>query len=175
MPQTAAFEAKAAAKELTAPLVVSALMRLSNLLCRAAAAAASLAMMACAEPAEPEPDPEAAAQIGEAEPLPNTLPPPSDSPRYVGLWATTAEGCTEPAWRFEERRITTRGEVSCEFQNVAMTASGYEIQAQCTVQAPPEPHTINLSFSESARAMMISGGPWQSGTALVHCATLPTP
>lgn len=151
-------------------------MRISKLLCRAAAAAISVALIACADPAEPEPDPEAAAQIGEAEPLPHTLPPPSEAtPRYVGLWATTAEGCSEPAWRFEERRITTRGEVSCEFQNVAMTDNGYEIQAQCTAQAPPEAHTINLSFAESARAMMISGGPWQSGTALVHCSALPTP
>jgi hypothetical protein len=151
-------------------------MRISNLICRAAAAAISFALIACADPAEPEPDPEAAAQIGQAEPLPSTLPPPSETtPRYVGLWATTAEGCAEPAWRFEANRTSTRGEVSCEFQNVAMTERGYEIQAQCTAQAPPEPHTIELSFAENARAMMISGGPWQSGTALVFCSALPTP
>lgn len=151
-------------------------MRISNLICRAAAAAISFALIACADPAEPEPDPEAAAQIGEAEPLPHTLPPPNETtPRYVGLWATTAEGCAEPAWRFEANRITTRGEVSCEFHNVAMTERGYEIQAQCTAQAPPEQHTIQLSFAESARAMMISGGPWQSGTALVFCSALPRP
>jgi len=151
-------------------------MHLSNLLCRAAVAAASLAMIACADPAEPPPDPDAAAQVGEVEPLQRTLPPPSETtPRYVGLWATTADGCSDPAWRFEERRITTRGEVSCEFQNVTLTEHGYNIQAQCTVQAPPEPHNIRLSFSESARAMMVTGGPWQRGTALVHCAALPTP
>jgi len=151
-------------------------MRISKLVCRAAAAAISVAMIACTEPAEPEPDPEAAAQIGEAEPLPHSLPAPSETtPRYVGLWATTAEGCPEPAWRFEANRISTRGEVSCEFQNVAMTERGYDIQAQCTAQAPPEAHTIQLSFAESARAMMISGGPWQSGTALVYCDALPTP
>ena len=151
-------------------------MRICRLLCRGAAAAISIALIACAEPSDPEPDPEAAAQIGEAEPLPSTLPPPSETtPRYVGLWATTAEGCSEPAWRFEEQRISTRGEVSCEFQNVSLTDSGYEIRAQCTAQAPPEAHTIHLSFAESARAMMISGGPWQSGTALVYCSALPTP
>lgn len=148
-------------------------MPISNLICRAALAAASFAMIACTEPAEPEPDPGAAAEIGGVEPLPSTLPPPSaTSPRYVGLWATTAEGCAEPAWRFEENRISTRGEVSCEFQNVTMTARGYDIQAQCYAEAPPEPYTIQLSFAESARAMMISGGPWQSGTALVYCSAL---
>lgn len=150
-------------------------MRLSNLLTRAAAAAVSVAMIACTEPAEPEPDPEAAAQIGETQQLPSTLPAPSETtPRYVGLWATTAEGCANPAWRFEERRISTRGEVSCEFQDVTLTDRGYEIQAQCTAQAPPEPHTIQLSFAESARAMMITGGPWSAATALVHCGPLPT-
>lgn len=151
-------------------------MRISNLIRLAAAASISFALIACADPAEPEPDPEAAAQIGQAEPIPSTLPPPSETtPRYVGLWATTAEGCAEPAWRFEANRITTRGEISCEFQNVAMTERGYEIQAQCTAEAPPVPHTIELSFAESARAMMVSGGPWQSGTALVFCAALPSP
>jgi hypothetical protein len=151
-------------------------MRMSNLICRAAAAAISVALIACTDPAEPEPDPEAAAQVGEAQSLPSTLPPPSETtPRYVGLWATTAEGCAEPAWRFEANRVSTRGEVSCEFQNVAMTNNGYDIQASCTAESPPTPHNIQLSFAESARAMMIAGGPWQSGTALVYCGGLPTP
>jgi hypothetical protein len=151
-------------------------MRISNFLRRAGVAAASLAMIACTDPAEPPPDPEAAAQVGDAQPLPSTLPPPSETtPRYVGLWAATAEGCSEPSWRFESNRVTTRGEVACEFQNVAMTERGYDIQATCTAQAPPEPHNIQLSFAETARAMMISGGPWQSGTALVHCSALPAP
>jgi hypothetical protein len=151
-------------------------MRISNLLCRMAVAVASVAMIACTDPAEPEPDPAAAAQVGQSEPLQATLPAPSESTsRYVGLWATTAEGCAVPAWRFEERRISTRGEVSCEFHNVAMTERGYDIQATCTAESPPQPHEIQLSFAESARAMMISGGPWQSGTALVFCAALPNP
>jgi hypothetical protein len=149
-------------------------MRLSNFLCRVAVAAASVAMIACTEPAEPEPDPQAAEQVGEVQRLPSTLPPPSETtPRYVGLWAATAEGCAEPAWRFEQNRISTRGEVSCEFQNVTVTERGYDIQAQCTAQAPPTQDTIQLSFAESARAMMITGGPWSPGTALVFCSALP--
>lgn len=149
---------------------------MSTLACRAAVAAISLAIIACADPAEPPPDADAANDVGEVQQLPSTLPAPSETmPRYVGLWATTAEGCSEPAWRFEERRISTRGEVSCDFQNVTVTDRGYDIQAQCFAEAPPEQHTIQLSFAESARAMMISGGPWQTGTALVYCGPLPTP
>jgi len=151
-------------------------MKVSTLLFRAATVGLCLALIACSKPAEPEPNPEAAAQVGDAEPLPSTLPPPSSTtPRYVGLWATTAEGCSNPAWRFEAAGVSTQGEVSCEFQNVAMTDRGYDIQAQCTAESPPTPYRIQLSFAESARAMMISGGPWESGTALVHCGALPTP
>lgn len=145
-------------------------------LARITAAAIALGVIACADPAEPPPDPQAAEKVGEVQPLPSTLPPPSETtPRYVGLWATTAEGCAEPAWRFEERRVSTRGEVSCEFQNVALTDRGYNIQASCTAESPPTPYSIQLSFAESARAMMIAGGPWQAGTALVYCRALTNP
>jgi hypothetical protein len=139
------------------------------------AAIAAVAAMACTEQAEPPPDPEAAAQVGAAQPLPRALPPPSETtPRFVGLWATSAEGCAEPAWRFEAARVSTRGEVSCAFDNVALTPMGYEIAASCTAEAPPAPYTINLSFAESARAMMLSGGPW-AATSLVYCAPLSPP
>ncbi len=149
-------------------------MKLSNLVSRIAAAAISCAMIACADPAEPQPDPEAATQVGEVQALPQNLPAPSETkPRYVGLWATTAEGCTAPAWSFAPTGVTTLGEVSCEFHNVAMTDRGYDIRAQCSAEGETSQHNLQLSFAESARAMMISGGPWQSGTALEYCSALP--
>lgn len=140
---------------------------------RAALAAVSLALMACADPAEPEPDPEAAAQVGEAAPLLHRLPPPAeDTPRYVGLSATTAEGCSNPAWRFEHDGISTQGEVSCEFNDVQLGAGGYQIAATCHAQAPATQHNIQISFAESARAMMLTGGPWEPAPALVYCRGL---
>jgi hypothetical protein len=149
-------------------------MRFSKWLWRAAVAAASLSMIACTDPAEPEPDSDAAAQVGEPHALASTLPPPSEfTPRYVGLWATTAEGCTQPAWSFAPSGVTTLGEVGCEFRNVAMTDRGYDIPAQCHAEGETLEHNIQLSFAESARAMMITGGPWQSGTSLVYCGALP--
>jgi hypothetical protein len=138
-----------------------------------AAATAFAAACNSQEPGVTEPDPEAAAQVGEAEPLPHTLPPPSaDTPRYVGLWATTQEGCAEPAWRWEAERVTTRGEVSCNFDSVEQTPTGYALQSTCYAEAPPAPYTIQLSFAESARAMMIDGGPWSAPTSLVYCGPL---
>lgn len=144
-----------------------------NLPARLFAAALAATLIACADPAEPEPDSDAAAQVGEAQSLPTRLPAPSaDAPRYVGLWATTVDGCADPAWRFEADRISTQGEVSCTLDNVQMVATGYEIAATCTAQAPPEPHTIRLSFAESARAMMVVGGPWSPAPSLVYCSGL---
>lgn len=131
-------------------------------------------VVSCSPPvADPPPDPEAAAKIGAAEPLPRTLPPADENqPRYVGLWAAAALGCEEPAWRWEARRVSTRGEVSCEFNDVQMTATGYTIQATCAAQAPARKETIQLSFAESARAMMVSGGPWEGNIGLTYCGPL---
>ncbi len=131
-------------------------------------------LVSCSPPqAEPPPDPDAAEQVGDAEPLPRVLPPPSETtPRYVGRWAAASLGCEQPAWRFEERRVSTQGEVSCEFNDVQITPTGYTIQATCTAQAPPTQETIQLSFAESARAMMVSGGPWSGGIGLTYCGAL---
>lgn len=141
-----------------------------NLTARFAAAALSVVAIGCADPAEPSPDPVAAAQVGEVQRLPRDLPPPSsEAPRYVGLWATSAEGCNETAWRFAPRAVSTAGEVSCSFYNVTMTDTGYDLEAMCTVEAPAAPYRIQLSFAESARAMMVSGGPWAAPVSLVYC------
>lgn len=147
-------------------------MKLSNLIARAAAAAISIGMIACTEPAAP--DPQAAEEVGQAEALPHTLPPPSETtPRYVGLWATTQDGCEDPAWRWRERQVSTQGEVSCDLNNVTMTDSGYSIAATCSAEGTTTTHNMQISFAESARAMMVSGGPWQGPTSLVYCGPLP--
>jgi hypothetical protein len=128
-------------------------------------------LVSCSPPeAEPPPDPDAAAQVGEAQQLPRSLPPPG-ADRYVGLWADSEAGCADPAWRFEAQRVTTQGEVSCAFNNVQMTDTGYLIQATCTAEGPPTPQEIQLSFAESARAMMVSGGPW-APIGLTYCGPL---
>jgi hypothetical protein len=90
----------------------------------------------------------------------------------VGRWAAASLGCEQPAWRFEAQRVSTQGEVSCEFNDVQMTPTGYMIQASCTAQAPPTQETIQLSFAESARAMMVSGGPWSEPIGLMYCGSL---
>ncbi len=151
-------------------------MRISTSLSRLAAAATSVALIACTDEVAPEPDPEAAAQIGPAEALPQTLPPPNESqPRFVGLWATTQNGCTAPPWEFRADGVSTQGEVSCDFTNLRMTETGYVVSAICHAEGDVSAHDIQFSFAESARAMMVSEGPWAGPTSLVYCAPLPTP
>lgn len=150
-------------------------MKLSNLIARVAAASISIGMIACTEPAAPPPDPQAAEQVGQAEALPHALPPPSaTTPRYVGLWATTQVGCDNPAWRWEANGVSTQGEVSCDFNTVNLTNTGYAITATCRSEGDTTTHNMQISFAESARAMMVADGPWQGPTSLVYCGALPS-
>jgi hypothetical protein len=149
-------------------------MMLSKILARCAVALVSAALIACTDPATPEPDPEAAAEVGEAQKLPSTLPPPSEAtPRFVGVWAHTSVGCEVPAWTFYPDRLSTQGEVSCTFNNVQLTNTGYAIQSTCHAEGETTQHEMQVSFAESARAMMIAGGPWGEAPSLVYCGPLP--
>lgn len=134
----------------------------------AALALLGLALSACGEPEQP--DPEAAAQMGEAKEIPRALPHADAPARYVGRWATAQENCDRYDWYFQPQRISTPGEVSCAFDTVEETDSGYRILAVCTAEGPPESHEIQIAFAESAQAMLLTGGPW-SGTerGLVYC------
>lgn len=150
-------------------------MRISKTLGLLTAAALAAALAACGDPVAPEPDPDAAAQLGPAEPLPQ-LPPPSETqPRFVGLWATTQNGCQAPPWTFRADGVSTQGEVSCDFSNLRMTESGYIAAAVCHAEGETTNHDIQFSFAESARAMMVSEGPWAGPTSLVYCRPLPAP
>lgn len=159
---------------------VNVAMKLPGIVAHGLTLAIVASTIACTEPATntaaSAPDPRAAAEVGPAQTLPHTLPPPSaDHPRFVGLWAASAEGCADPAWRFYADRVATQGEVSCSFRSARQTATGYDIDASCTDTMPPaRDYRIQLGFAESARAMMLSGGPW-SATGLVYCGPLPIP
>ena len=135
---------------------------------------AALALAACTPAPEPQPDPEAAKQVGEAQPLPNTLPAPSEAtPRYVGRWAVAQDDCRDPPWIFEAQQMHTTGEVGCGFDNVSMTSTGYTIAATCHAEGEDSHHTLQIAFAESARAMLLTGGPWMGESrGLVYCGPL---
>jgi hypothetical protein len=157
-----------------------------KLLTRSWAMSACAALIACSQPpattgsnngatAPPAIDTTAQAPSAPEQTLPNTLPAPSAAhPRFVGLWAVTAAQCSDAPWRFEAAHVATKGEVSCTFQSVQQTQTGYDINARCIAEAPAQTYRIQVSFAESARAMMLSGGPWND-VALVYCGPLDRP
>lgn len=131
-------------------------------------------LAACGPAPEPQSHSDAAKQVGEAQPLPSTLPPPSETtPRFVGRWAVAQDDCANPPWIFEARQMHTRGEVSCTFNNVQMTSTGYVIAASCSAEGDNRDYQLQISFAESARAMLLAGGPWAGESrGLVYCAPL---
>jgi hypothetical protein len=137
---------------------------------RSAVAILPLLLAACSRP-EPvqSPPAEAPPPAGSGAPRPgDSLPPAEAANRYVGLWATDARGCTAPPWRFEADRLTTKGEVACRFDQVRKAPDGYDIDATCTAEGPPKAYRLKLGFAESAKAMLVDGGPF-SPTGLVWC------
>nr|QQZ49312.1 hypothetical protein JKL49_19905 [Phenylobacterium glaciei] len=62
---------------------------------------------------------------------PKPLPPPAS---YIGRWAATAELCAKGAWVFETDKVSTAGEVGCQFGSVSPTPTGYQTAASCTAE-----------------------------------------
>jgi hypothetical protein len=146
---------------------------------------AALLLTACGEPArspaQPAPAPAPAISDPTAPPEPAPAPaatikpgqglPPASSPkRFIGRWAAAETACGHAAWDFTATDINTAGEVSCKIDKVTRTAtSGYDLDVTCTAEAPPEKSVLHLTFAESAKAMMVEGGPFSGSVGLIYC------
>ena len=93
--------------------------------------------------------------------------PPAGEPFFVGEWAAEAGMCANP-WVITTTGLTTPGEVACTFDAVTQTATGYEVAAQCTAEAPPAPYTLTFAYAQSAQALLIEGAPFEP-IGLVAC------
>lgn len=91
-----------------------------------------------------------------------------EQPFFVGRWAAREDLCAEGAWVFTESGVTTAGEVSCRFDSVRRVTAGYDIAATCWAEGAPTPHTIQLSYAESAQALLVEGGPF-ADIGLIAC------
>jgi hypothetical protein len=127
---------------------------------------AVLSLAACGRKAEGPPPPP---PIGGPPPAPpKPLPPPAS---YIGRWAASAELCATGAWVFEADKVSTAGEVGCQFGSVSPTPTGYVINASCTAQAPPQAKTFTLTMlGGTPPAMTVAGGPWSAPVTLHLCA-----
>lgn len=81
--------------------------------------------------------------------------------------------CADPAWEFRADGIATQGEVSCTFNHVLAVTNGYDVNASCVAQAPPEEHTIVLRLEGQGDRMRVEQGPWSAPITLVRCGDLP--
>ena len=127
---------------------------------------AVLSVAACGRKAEGPPPPP---PVGGPPPAP---PKPLPSPAsYIGHWAANAGLCATGAWVFEADKVSTAGEVSCQFGSVSPTPTGYQMTASCTAEGPAQPKTFTLTMlGGTPPAMTVAGGPWSAPVTLHLCA-----
>jgi hypothetical protein len=91
-----------------------------------------------------------------------------DTPFFVGRWAAAETACGHEAWIFTKDGLATPGEVSCSFDRTTRVAAGYAITATCTAEGPPAPAQLHLAYAESAKALLVEGGPF-ADVGLIAC------
>lgn len=130
---------------------------------------AAAILASCSPPPEPNANTSATRSLGGTGPVANEAAigapaPAHDDPvasngaaadgaaaRFVGRWAANPGLCREGAWRFEEKRLATAGEVSCAFDRVTHVADGYDIVARCLAEGVTAIETIRLRFDADER------------------------
>ena len=92
------------------------------------------------------------------------------SPRYVGLWAASAEQCRDPMV-LEPRRLKALGS-DCQFDKVEADSAGYTVVAVCRSSAGMHPTRLTIITPNQARISLltISGGPFKDSIPLQRCA-----
>lgn len=124
-----------------------------------------LLLAACTrEPAEPSPvesstpTPQAPAASTQAD----------SKPFFVGRWASEVANCRNAEWMIREDGLETPGHVVCRFERVTRTPRGFEAQSTCTAEGPPAQWTLQFSYAESARALLIEDAPFDD-VGLIRC------
>ncbi len=85
------------------------------------------------------------------------LPPATMEYRYIGRWAATPALCRDGAWTFETHRLSTAGETSCRFAEIAAMLEGFRLEGQCTAEGRNSAETLELSFDEARKRMHVEG------------------
>jgi hypothetical protein len=99
---------------------------------------------------------------------------PASETFFVGHWAASEAACADAAWVITEQGLKTPGEVSCHFQQLKQTSRGTEADAMCTAEGTPGQWTLRFSYAQSARALLIEGGPF-ADIGLVRCESSVSP
>ena len=96
------------------------------------------------------------------------LPPAGQGVRFVGKWAADQKSCESAAWHFTETSLSTPAGSNCSFSRVTEVPGGYDVEATCTAEGPPEADTLKIRFAESAKAMLFESKAI-AGNGLVFC------
>jgi hypothetical protein len=137
-------------------------------------AAAALSLAACGRTEAPASDPgvardeqAAAAPTGQAP----AAAPLDAAPAFVGVWAASPDLCEGGAWNFGAARLSTAGEVSCDWSRVEETATGWTLQGDCAAEGAAEPATVELvrQGDGAAMALTVSGEPFSGPVTLRRC------
>jgi hypothetical protein len=102
---------------------------------------------------------------------PPAAPPASARRFFVGRWAHEPRLCRTP-WVITADALTTPGGVTCRIQSLADTPQGVQAGALCAAEGPKHSWTIRFSYAQSARALLVEGGPFKD-VGLVRCADAP--
>lgn len=141
---------------------------------RALCGLAMFAIAACdrAGPPAPEVAGPPAPAVGAA---PDVTAPAPEALFFVGRWAADASMCDDP-WIITAQALTTPGHVVCSLEQVTRSPQGLEAQATCTAEGPPAPWRLHFAYAQSARALLVEGGPF-ADIGLVRCegAAYPVP
>ena len=92
----------------------------------------------------------------------------AETPCFVGRWAAKEEMCGNAAWEITGARLSTPGHTVCDFDQVKKVEGIYRIDATCTAEGPPAEYELRVSYAQSAKALLIEGGPMEP-IGLVAC------
>lgn len=132
---------------------------------RAVLALALLCLSGCERDDAPA-APAAPAPLPAAAPAPPAALAPEDL-FFVGRWAAEAGMCGDP-WIITAQQLTTPGHVVCRLEQIGRTSEGAEAEAVCTAEGPPEPRRLRFASAQSARALLVEGGPFND-IGLIRC------
>lgn len=114
------------------------------------------------------PSPARTSSTDEASSVPRSI---SSQPFFVGRWASEEANCRGLSWMISEQGLQTPGEVTCEFLRIIPTERGFDVDAICTAESPPQPWTLRFSYAQSARALLIENAPF-ADIGLIRCGDL---
>ncbi len=88
--------------------------------------------------------------------------PASTGPRptefsYSGRWAATQAVCADGWWEFGDREVATAGELECQIQREAWTATGASLELVCVGEGMTDVETWAITRPEGGRMTVTRG------------------